>query len=108
MSTLLKEVLVCYQKCILCVWAAGVTRSSGQAVHVNACSELFLSLVNKRLSTLKKDDIPSFWNLVCEISRVVMGDAPLLDIFGAKWEEQSAKPEEEEEESDKGESEWCE
>ena len=26
LSTLLKEVLVCYQKCILCVWAAGVTR----------------------------------------------------------------------------------
>ena len=28
LSTLLKEVLVCYQKCILCVWAAGVTRSA--------------------------------------------------------------------------------
>ena len=47
-------------------------------MHVNACSELFLDLVNKRIATLSASDIPAFWNLVCEISRVVMGDAPLI------------------------------
>ena len=102
LNVLLKEVLICYQKCILCRCVVAVIPRSGKAVHVNACSELFLSLVNKRILTLQKDNIPAFWNLVCEISRVVMGDAPLLDIFGAKWEETAEKPEEEEDDSEKG------
>ena len=75
---------------------------SGQSVHVNACSELFLDLVNKRIATLSASDIPSFWNLVCEISRVVMGDAPLIDIFSGDWEKKHEQMEEKEEESDKG------
>lgn len=75
---------------------------SGLSVHVNACSELFLDLVNKRIATLSASDIPAFWNLVCEISRVVMGDAPLIDIFSGDWEKKHEQVEEKEEESDKG------
>ena len=52
---------------------------------MNACSELYIGIINKRIDCLKEDDVSGVWSLVRDISRVVMGDAPLLDIFSADW-----------------------
>ena len=74
---------------------------------MNACSELYIGIINKRIDCLKEDDVSGVWSLVRDISRVVMGDAPLLDIFSADWSKQkeevekveAEKQEEEEEEN---------
>ena len=58
------------------------------SVHVNACSELYVDIINKKIASLDKSDIKSFWTLISDISRVVMGDAPLLDIFSSSWNRQ--------------------
>ena len=60
---------------------------------MNACSELYVDIINKKLASLDAKDIPSFWKLVSDISRVVMGDAPLLDIFSPTWDRQHANNE---------------
>ena len=60
---------------------------------MNACSELYVDIINKKLASLDAKDIPSFWKLVSDISRVVMGDAPLLDIFSPSWDRQHANNE---------------
>lgn len=77
---------------------------------MNACSELYIDIINKRIGCLKEDDVAGVWSLVRDISRVVMGDAPLLDIFSADWSKQkeevekveTEKQEEEENVEDQG------
>lgn len=109
-ETLLEEVLTCYQKCILYfLFSSMVTFRTDMTVHVNACSELYVDIINKKLSTISPSDISSFWSFVCDISKVVMGDAPLIDIFSASWSSQknAAEPDsphadEEKEEADQG------
>ena len=83
-----------------------------KTVHVNACSELYVDIINKKIATIASTDVPAFWSLVCDISRVVMGDAPLIDIFSSSWsgqkeneeteETETAPTMEEKEESDQG------
>lgn len=109
LKTLLEEVLICYQKCILSEMEVRVMRRTDKTVHVNACSELYVDIINKKIATIASTDVPAFWSLVCDISRVVMGDAPLIDIFSSSWsgqkenEETEATPTvEEKEESDQG------
>lgn len=62
-----------------------ITDRSELSIHVNACSELYVDLINKKIASLDTKDIQSFWMLISDISRVVMGDAPLLDIFSASY-----------------------
>lgn len=62
-----------------------ITCRSELSIHVNACSELYVDLINKKIASLDTKDIQSFWMLISDISRVVMGDAPLLDIFSASY-----------------------
>lgn len=110
-ETLLEEVLTCYQKCILYAFlclSPNVCRTD-MTVHVNACSELYVDIINKKLSTISPTDIPAFWSFVCDISKVVMGDAPLIDIFSTSWssqknaeEPESPHAEEEKDEADQG------
>ena len=85
LKTLLEEVLICYQKCILSEMEVRVMRRTDKTVHVNACSELYVDIINKKIATIASTDVPAFWSLVCDISRVVMGDAPLIDIFSSSW-----------------------
>ena len=73
---------------------------------MNACSELYIEIISKSIDCLKDDDVSGVWSLVRDISRVVMGDAPLLDIFSADWSKQKeevekveAEKQEEEEEN---------
>lgn len=47
-----------------------------------------MDIINKKIASLDSKDIKSFWTLISDISRVVMGDAPLLDIFSSSWNRQ--------------------
>lgn len=96
LKTLLEEVLTCYQKCVLWVCGRALRRSGDVAVQVNACSELYIDIITKRIACLQKDDVCGAWTLIRDISRVVMGDAPLLDIFSESWSAQQQEVEKEE------------
>ena len=76
-------------------------------IQINACSELYIDIINKQINCLKARDVEAVWALIRDISRVVMGDAPLLDIFSASYQKKGGMEdrkrqdgEEEEEEED--------
>ena len=79
-------------------------------IQINACSELYIDIINKQINCLKAQDVEAVWALIRDISRVVMGDAPLLDIFSASYqkrggvEEEKKRPDGEEEEEEEEES----
>lgn len=66
----LKELLLCYQKCIV--------NDSSQIV--NACSDLFITILTMKLNSLQPYSIPSLWKFLCELTTPVMGDAPLSSL----------------------------
>lgn len=55
-----------------------------------------MDIINKRIACLNPTDVASAWALIRDISRVVMGDAPLLDIFSADWNKRKVVEKEEE------------
>lgn len=73
---LLTTTLECYQLCLLCRYALLLTCSSDDSLAINACAELYISIITARVQA-DRNDLTALWGLVCMTTTAVMGDAPL-------------------------------
>lgn len=69
-STLLQEVMVCYNRCVM--------ENHSQAI--NACSDLFIQIIAATLDAMQSPTVSSLWSLLCLVTAPAMGDAPLTPL----------------------------
>lgn len=82
---LLTTTLECYQLCLLWRYSQPITRSSDDSLAINACAELYISIITARVQADRKD-LTALWGLVCVTTTAVMGDAPLAVLKEEKKE----------------------